>query len=129
PDYRGGNPVSSVYGGRMVDPAHIHLWAWDARPYPAFPNLAEVWSDGGNWLVGHWLNGRLGSVTLAGLITAILHDHGFTAFRIADLHGVLGGAVVNEIVSARGALDPLLSAFGIDAADCGDAIVFRGRQR
>ena len=129
PDYRGGNPVSPVYGGRMIDPAHIHLWAWDARPYPAFPSLAEVWSDGGNWLVGHWLNGRLGSVTLAGLISAIIDDHGFTAFRIADVHGVLGGAVVNEIVSARGALDPLLSAFGIDAADCGDAIVFRGRKR
>lgn len=28
----GANPVSSLYGGRMVDVSRIHLWAWDARP-------------------------------------------------------------------------------------------------
>lgn len=25
------NPVSAVYGGRMIDTSEIHLWAWDAR--------------------------------------------------------------------------------------------------
>ena len=30
------NPVSSVYGGRMLEPSAIHLWTWDARPYPFF---------------------------------------------------------------------------------------------
>ena len=39
PEFDGSNPVSPVYGGRMVDPAHLHLWAWDARPYPYFPDL------------------------------------------------------------------------------------------
>ena len=63
PDFDGSNPVSPVYGGRMVDPAHLHLWAWDARPYPYFPDLADVWSDGANWERGHWLNGRLGPAT------------------------------------------------------------------
>ncbi|MYZ50337.1 baseplate multidomain protein megatron, partial [Propylenella binzhouense] len=129
PDYRGGNPLSGVYGGRMIDPARIHLWAWDARPYPAFPALSEVWSDGANWQRGHWLNGRLGAITLEALIAAILADNGFAEFRTADVHGVLGGAAINEIVSARGALEPLLAVFGVDAADGGDAIVFRGRAR
>ncbi len=31
------NPVSPLYGGRMVTPETIHLWTWDARPYPVFP--------------------------------------------------------------------------------------------
>ena len=33
-----------VYGGRMVDAARIYVWAWDARPFPAFPLRADVWA-------------------------------------------------------------------------------------
>lgn len=29
------------------------LWAWDARPYPFFPNLLSIWTDGGIWYYGH----------------------------------------------------------------------------
>ena len=28
------NPVSPSYGGRMVDPDNVFVWAWDARPFP-----------------------------------------------------------------------------------------------
>jgi hypothetical protein len=42
------NPVSPLYGGRMVDPSSVHVWTWDARPYPVFPAALDVWSDGGN---------------------------------------------------------------------------------
>ena len=31
----------------MVALDRIHVYAWDARPYPAFPNDLEVWGDGG----------------------------------------------------------------------------------
>jgi hypothetical protein len=55
------NPISPVYGGRMIAADAIHLWTWDARPYPIFPAAIEVWSDGPNWETGHWLTGRLGS--------------------------------------------------------------------
>ena len=67
------NPISPVYGGPMVDPAHLHLWAWDARPYPAFPDARDVWSDGANWERGHWLNGRLGVGLARGLVARSLH--------------------------------------------------------
>ena len=40
------NPVSDVYGGRMVDMARAHVWAWDARPWPDFPDRLETWADG-----------------------------------------------------------------------------------
>ncbi|MFN4204696.1 MAG: glycoside hydrolase TIM-barrel-like domain-containing protein, partial [Tabrizicola sp.] len=59
----------------MVDPAGIFVWTWDARPYPAFPQNAGLWADGLNWRTGHWLNGRLGTATLADTIAAILTDH------------------------------------------------------
>ncbi len=73
PNYVTGlNPVSSVYGARMVDLARIHVYCWDARPYPAFPYNLEVWSDGENWRLGHWLNGRFSVAPLAELVGA---DH------------------------------------------------------
>src|SRR6185295_6746930 len=68
------NPVSSVYGGRMLEPSAIHLSTWDARPYPFFPAALDVWSDGPNWETGHWLTGRLGGAPLDALIAAILDD-------------------------------------------------------
>ncbi|WP_208997040.1 baseplate multidomain protein megatron [Roseibium denhamense] len=72
----GTNPVSPVYGAPMVDPDGIYLWTWDARPFPAFPTFKEVWADGDNWQRGHWLTGRLGGLSLSGLISALLADYG-----------------------------------------------------
>jgi hypothetical protein len=69
------NPVSAVYGGRMLPPDGIHLWTWDARPYPAFPANEDAWSDGPNWQTGHWLTGRFGATPLDGLVAAILSDN------------------------------------------------------
>ena len=129
PAYSGGNPVSPSYGGRMVDPGHLHLWAWDARPYPFFPALTDMWSDGENWERGHWLNGRLGAVTLESLIAAVLNDHGFSRYDIRDAHGLVEGYVVTELISARAPLEPVLQVVRIDAADAGDRILFRGRSR
>ena len=54
----GSNPLSEVYDGRMIDVERIHVYSWDARPYPAFPYNTDVWGDGDNWRLGHWLTGR-----------------------------------------------------------------------
>ncbi|MCC7272510.1 MAG: glycoside hydrolase TIM-barrel-like domain-containing protein, partial [Alphaproteobacteria bacterium] len=70
------NPVSTVYGGRMLAPDAIHVWTWDARPYPAFPAATDVWADGANWETGHWLTGRLGATPMRELVAAILADAG-----------------------------------------------------
>jgi hypothetical protein len=55
----GRNPVSSVYAGPMLDMDSLAVWTWDSRPYPAFPQRSDFWSDSMNWQLGHWLNGRL----------------------------------------------------------------------
>ncbi|MCC6946954.1 MAG: glycoside hydrolase/phage tail family protein [Bradyrhizobiaceae bacterium] len=121
------NPVSSVYAGRMLDPGRIHPWTWDARPYPAFPLAADAWADGPNWETGHWLNGRLGAAPLDDLVAAILADHGFAAFDSARLRGAIDGYVIDRPMSARAAIEPLALAFGFDAVEEGEAIVFRPR--
>ncbi len=38
------NPVSAIYDGPMVEASDIHLWAWDARPFPDFPARADIWA-------------------------------------------------------------------------------------
>lgn len=44
------------------------LWTWDACPFPTWPQLCGLWGDCDSWSRGHWLQGKLGCMTLAGLI-------------------------------------------------------------
>ncbi len=130
PDFdASANPISAVYGGRMVDPAAIHLWTWDARPYPAFPLLTDVWSDGANWESGHWLNGRFGALTAEALVAEILADYGATAATIGDLDGTLDGYLIDQVMSARDALEPLSHLLAFEAAESGDVFRFLRRGR
>ena len=120
------NPVSTVDGRRMVDPERLYVWAWDARPYPAFPLRSDRWSDHGNWHYGHWLNGRLGNPTVGGLINAILADHGLPSADVDGADGVVHGYVIDEPGSAREALEPLTELFGLAVLETSEGLVFRG---
>lgn len=121
------NPVSPVYGGRMVDPAGIFVWAWDARPFPAFPDYETVWSDGPNWETGHWITGRIEGAPLDRLIASILKDFGFGDPGAIPVDGFVDGYVVDRPMSARGALEPLMRLFGVDAVASGGRIAWKGR--
>ena len=123
----GSNPVSEVYGGRMIDLDHIHVYAWDARPYPAFPQNEDVWSDGENWRLGHWLTGRVAKQDLGAVIAALLDGYGFGDIDVAALDGLVTGFVVERAMSAREALQPLELAYFLDAVERGDVIRFMHR--
>jgi hypothetical protein len=119
------NPAASAYSGHMVDPSRLYVWSWDARPYPVFPLLRDVWSDGGNWALGHWLNGRLSGISLAGLTAAILADHGLPVPDTANVDGFLTGYVVSDPSSARAALQPLVDIFGLGVHEEDGKLFFR----
>lgn len=119
------NPVSPIYGGRMLDPANIFFWCWDARPYPAFPDRVDVWSDGAVWRLGHWLNGRLGAAPLCDLVDAIMGDVAFADFDASELAGTVEGFVIDRIMSPRDALGPLMLARFFDACETQGLIRFR----
>lgn len=53
----GANATSGA-GVSMVQFAFCCVWNWDARPFPVFPLLADVWGDVGDWAAGDWLNGH-----------------------------------------------------------------------
>ncbi|WEK59486.1 MAG: glycoside hydrolase/phage tail family protein [Candidatus Brevundimonas phytovorans] len=115
------NPVSSVYGGRMVERADA--WCWDARPFPAFPARGGVWADAGAWRAGHWLNGRMGGEA-ADLVAAVLKRGGLAeeAFEIGALDGEIAGYVIDRPMRTRDALEPLLAGLGATAAERGGRI-------
>lgn len=112
-----GNPHSDVYDGRMVDPEAIFLWAWDARPFPAFPLQTGSWSDGANWMKGHWLNGRLSGVTVGSIVGDILRGAGVTAWSAEACDEVLHGYVVEEPGPSRAALEPLVDLLDLAVID------------
>ncbi|GAB4520048.1 MAG: glycoside hydrolase TIM-barrel-like domain-containing protein [Parvularculaceae bacterium] len=121
------NPISLVYGAPMVDVSKIFAYAWDARPYPDFPNRDDLWGDAPNWEFGHWLNGRAGQLTLSSLVARISFESGFDGVDIGELAGAIPGYVLTEPMSARDAIEPLMDVFQFDAVETGGVVKFRPR--
>lgn len=121
------NPVSPLYPGRMVDMDHAYLWAWDARPYPAFPLMTEVWADGPNYQRGHWLNGRATAQPLEAVICEIVDRAGLEMPDVTGMQALLRGYALTETGTARAALQPLLLAGGVDALEREGGLIFRSR--
>ena len=133
-DYWGkptNNPVSTVYGDRMIRIPECAAWTWDARPYPWFPELQDVWTDGANWRLGHWLTGRLGSVSLQALVRTLCTRAGMPADRIdvIGLWGAVEGYVISALEAPRTSLTTLARHFGFDAVESEGVIKFLMRGR
>ncbi|CUH53466.1 baseplate multidomain protein megatron [Shimia marina] len=111
------NPQSDLYGGRMIDTGRMFAWAWDARPFPAFPNARDLWSDGGNYARGHWINGRVSNRSLASVVSEICRAAGVLSYDISGLYGVVRGYVQADVSDGRAALQPLMLRHGFDAVE------------
>ncbi len=120
------NPISDVYGGAMVDLNRAFAWAWDARPFPSFPTRLDLWSDGSNYELGHWLNGRSASECAENVVRELAGDE---ADYVAggEIPYVVRGYCVDRLASARAAIQPLSLAFGVDALERDGEIQFRRR--
>ncbi|XDA96549.1 glycoside hydrolase/phage tail family protein [Sulfitobacter sp. LCG007] len=121
------NPVSSVYGARMLNMSRAFVWAWDARPYPYFPVNGALWGDGENYYRGHWLNGRVTARSLASVVAEICRDAGLSHVDVSGLFGTVRGYSVTEVGDARAALQPLMLRYGFDAIERDGMLVFRMR--
>lgn len=118
PDFEDAqNPASSVYSGSMLDTDRMYLWTWDARPFPAFPNLRDVWSDGANYATGHWLNGRLGAQSAAEMLAMIAQDYDTTIAAGYSGSIKVEGLQIEGLTAMRGAIESLLEAADINILD------------
>ena len=123
------NPISDIYGAPMLDMGNAYVWAWDARPYPVFPNALDLWSDGDNYTRGHWLNGRVGQRTLASVVSEICQRAGLgtDSYDVTQLYGVVRGYAVADVGDARAALQPLMLRHGFDAIERDGVLLFQLR--
>ncbi len=121
------NPISSVYAAQMVDMTKAHVWAWDARPWPAFPNNLALWSDGDNYSRGHWISGRTFGQSLGAVVAEICFRGGVIDYDVSKLFGSVTGYFVNDIQSGRAALQPLMLAFGFEALERDGVLWFQNR--
>ncbi|MFC5342743.1 glycoside hydrolase/phage tail family protein [Brevundimonas staleyi] len=124
-EWPGNNPVSAVYDGPMLEAADA--WCWDARPWPAFPALSDVWADAGAWAAGHWLNGRMGGEATL-LLAAILKRGGVEDFQIGQPAGAVSGYVIDRPMRTRDALEPLLQAVDMTACERGGRVSLIGME-
>lgn len=123
------NPSSDLYEGRMLDTERIHAWAWDARPWPYFPNNGVLWADSPNYARGHWIGGRITAQSLAEVVREICLRAGVTEVDVSELAGLVRGYVVDNISSARASLQPLMLAHGFEAVERNGTLVFRSRRQ
>ncbi|MBE1295297.1 MAG: host specificity protein [Rhodobacteraceae bacterium] len=121
------NPTSPEYDAPMVDMTNAYVWAWDARPFPAFPNEVEVWSDGNNYLRGHWLNGRVGQRSLASVVGELCNRSGLADIDTSALYGIVHGYALESLEDARASLQPLMLRHGFDAIEQDGLLRFRQR--
>lgn len=118
------NTMSSVYGDTMVDLDAAHIWCWDARPFPDFPARCDVWADGENWQLGHWLTGRTGLIPVRDVVQDIALQAGVTDIDVSRVHGLIEGFVLDRPMSARAALQPLAATFQFTPIECANGLAF-----
>ncbi|MDZ7905069.1 MAG: glycoside hydrolase/phage tail family protein [Cypionkella sp.] len=121
------NPVSGIYGGKMLDFNASHAWAWDARPFPDFPQNTALWSDGENYEAGHWLNGRAGIQPLAAVIDEIAASSGVQDAQTDKAYGIVRGYIAPDPTTARAMLQPLLQAAACEVIEREGTLQFRLR--
>lgn len=102
------------------------LWTWDARPYPYWPDLMHIWADGGVWITGHWVQGKLGLSSLAAIVADLSQKAGLalTDINVAQLNKLVDGFVIKQQRTARQLIETLMAAYFFDAAESDGTIRF-----
>jgi hypothetical protein len=102
------------------------IWTWDARPFPFWPDLLGVWSDGGNWKTGHWIQGKLGLSNLGQIVADLLKRVGYdsTMYDVTRLTDIVSGYIINNRQTVRGCLEQLAAAYFFDCVESDGLLKF-----
>jgi hypothetical protein len=102
------------------------IWTWDARPFPFFPDLLSIWSDGGNWKTGHWVQGKLGLSSLGQIVADLLKKVGYdsTMYDITRLTDIVSGFIITNRQTVRACLEQLSTAYFFDMVESDGILKF-----
>ena len=107
-------------GDAMI--GRILIWAWDARPSPAFGQDASLWADTANWQRGHWISGRLGAAPARETVRDIFARAGFAAGQIDPIGSVVDAVVAGSIASPRTMLEALAPVHQVQVVESGAVV-------
>ncbi|WP_353288612.1 glycoside hydrolase TIM-barrel-like domain-containing protein [Wolbachia endosymbiont (group A) of Pogonocherus hispidulus] len=104
----------------------MFLWAWDARPFPYFPNLCDMWADCHNWQTGHWIQGKLSQLNISDVLLDLLQKTGLKSnqFDTGGVKGLLSGYVINDQQPVRSIIKMLQSCYFFDVVEQGSKLKF-----
>ena len=100
----------------------MFLWAWDARPYPYFPDRADLWADGSLWAFGHWVNGKINNCSLAAMIQDVANRGGIPV-DISKVYGHVRGHIISYQQDAVAALDIIRTCYNLRAFESAEGKV------
>ena len=104
----------------------MFVWTWDARPYPYWPDLRSIWSDGEAWKTGHWVQGKLGVSSLGAVVRDLCTRAGLdeSDLMIEPLRDPVEGYVVSGQQSVRDCLETLAQAYLFDSVESDGLLKF-----
>ncbi len=102
------------------------VWAGDARPFPFWPDLLAVWSDGTLWKTGHWVQGKLGASSLGAIVEVLLKKVGLVSsqYDVTRLTDLVEGFIVTKQSTVRQLLEQLQQAYFFDAVESDGQLKF-----
>jgi hypothetical protein len=105
------------------------LWTWDARPFPFWPDLINVWADGDLWQYGHWVQGKLGVSSLAAIVAELCGRAGLDESQIdaSRLTSTVDGYIIKNQVTVRSAIETLTKAYFFDAVESSGQVKYISR--
>ncbi len=104
----------------------MFVWTWDARPFPYWPDLTGVWSDGVSWKTGHWVQGKLGISSLAGILSDLCLRSGLDSGDISvdKITDQVEGFIIGSQQTIRQAIESLQQAYFFDAVESDNVLKF-----
>jgi hypothetical protein len=116
-------------GQKVAEPNLVqrkYLWTWDARPYPYWPSLKNVWADYPLYKYGHWIQGKFGTATLAALVAELCERVGLVPadYNVGGLSDLVYGFSITEKNSVRSSLESLKSAYQFDMVESAGVLTF-----
>ncbi len=100
------------------------VWAWDARPYPYFPDKLDVWGDGDCWKNGHWVQGKFFHTNLNCILFDICKRLNLDQIDTSQINHDVIGFCIHDNSTAKEVIDDLSTLYSFKVQELEDQLVY-----